>query len=224
MWKLCSAELNQTTSACPPNCGSVTFTYNGSTVTYGTVISANNRCWLDRNLGATQVATSITDAAAYGHLFQWGRLDDGHQVRTSPTTTTLSNSDVPGHGNFILALNYPNDWRSPQNDNLWQGVNGTNNPCPSEFRLPTQTEWDTEIISWGSNDASGAFNSPLKIPLAGYRSYLYGGSLFVVGSQGFYWSSTVNGNSSMDLIIANDYVVWYADRRAYGFSIRCIKD
>ena len=79
----------------------MTFTYTGSSETYGTVISADNKCWLDRNLGATQVATSSTDAASYGDLFQWGRLDDSHQVRTSPTTTTLSNSDIPGHGNFI---------------------------------------------------------------------------------------------------------------------------
>ena len=33
-------------------CGSVTFTYAGAEVTYGTVIGANDRCWLDRNLGA----------------------------------------------------------------------------------------------------------------------------------------------------------------------------
>jgi hypothetical protein len=119
----------------PFTCGisTVTFNYKGNIVTYGTVIS-NNRCWLDRNLGAAQVATSSTDAAAYGDLFQWGRLDDGHQVRTSPTTTTLSNSDVPGHGNFILSPS-TGDWRSPQNNDLWQGVNGINNPCPDGFRL-----------------------------------------------------------------------------------------
>ena len=47
-----SVQLSQTTSACASGCGSpVTFTYNGSTVTYGTVTSANNRCWLDRNHG-----------------------------------------------------------------------------------------------------------------------------------------------------------------------------
>jgi hypothetical protein len=30
--------------------------------------------WMDRNLGATQVATSSTDAAAYGDLYQWCRI------------------------------------------------------------------------------------------------------------------------------------------------------
>ena len=60
---------------------------------------------MDRNLGASQVATSSDDAASYGDLYQWGRGTDGHQIRTSATTTTLSSADVPGHGNFILSYN-----------------------------------------------------------------------------------------------------------------------
>lgn len=88
------------------------------------------KTWMDRNLGATQVATSVSDALAFGSLYQWGRFADGHQCRNSTTTTTLSTSDQPAHGNFIRITNgAPNDWRSGQNDNLWQGVNGINNPA-----------------------------------------------------------------------------------------------
>ena len=90
------------------------------------------------NMGAAQIATSSTDAAAYGDLFQWGRLDDGHQVRTSITVNTQSNSDNHGHSDFIIGFG---DWRSQQNNNLWQGVYGTNNPCPDGYRLPIQAEW-----------------------------------------------------------------------------------
>jgi hypothetical protein len=47
---------------------------------YSTVTSPDTgKVWLDRNLGATQVATSKTDSAAYGHYYQWGRNDDGHE-------------------------------------------------------------------------------------------------------------------------------------------------
>jgi len=205
-------------------CGSpVTFTYNGSSVTYGTVVSANDKCWLDRNLGATQVATSSTDVSAYGDLFQWGRLDDGHQVRTSPTTTTLSNSDVPGHNMFIKAPNNPFDWRSPQNNNLWQGEGGTNNPCPDGYRLPTQAEWDTERASWNTNNAAGAFASPLKLPMAGYRDY-FGGSVDYEGSGGNYWSSTVSGVYAWFLGFYSDDALMYSYYRALGFSVRCLKD
>jgi uncharacterized protein (TIGR02145 family) len=178
---------------------------------------------MDRNLGASQVATSSTDAAAYGDLYQWGRGTDGHQIRTSGTTATLSNSDNPGHANFITNLSSPYDWRSPQNDNLWQGVSGTNNPCPSGYRLPTIAEWEAERQSWSSNDAAGAFASPLKLPVAGGRSYS-NGSLYNVGSYGFYWSSTVDGASSRYLFFSSSNAFMFSNYREGGFSVRCLKD
>lgn len=38
-----------------------------------TVTTATGRVWMDRNLGASSVATSSNDAEAYGDLYQWGR-------------------------------------------------------------------------------------------------------------------------------------------------------
>ena len=58
-------------------------------LTYGTVTGEDGRIWLDRNLGATQVATAYNDTASYGHLYQWGRYADGHQIRTSSVTEGL---------------------------------------------------------------------------------------------------------------------------------------
>ncbi len=86
-----------------------------------TVTGAGGGVWMDRNLGASQVATSSTDANSYGALFQWGRLSDGHEDRGSSNTTTLSSSDEPCHDDFITNSASPYDWRSPANDNLWQG-------------------------------------------------------------------------------------------------------
>ena len=132
----------------------VTATNAGGSTTFeivimvdGTVVGANGKIWLDRNLGAEQVATSSTDYLAYGDLFQWGRAADGHQVRTSSATSTNSSSDDPGHDNFILEPSSPFDWRSSQNNSLWQGGSGINNPCPPGFRLPTEAEWEAERVS-----------------------------------------------------------------------------
>jgi formylglycine-generating enzyme required for sulfatase activity len=68
---------------------------------------------------------------------------------------------TPEHGDFIINGSSPYDWRNPQNDNLWQGVSGTNNPCPSGYRLPTEAEWEAERQNWSSNNTAGAFASPL---------------------------------------------------------------
>jgi hypothetical protein len=60
---------------------------------YKEVTSSTGRIWLDRNLGATRVAKSSADASAFGYLYQWGRLSDGHQKPSSATTNTLSSTD-----------------------------------------------------------------------------------------------------------------------------------
>ncbi len=191
----------------------------------GTVASAG-QIWMDRNLGASRVATSMADAEAYGDLYQWGRLADGHQSRTSPTTTTISSTDVPGHGSFILATSANSDlfdWRTPQNDNLWQGLSGINNPCPAGFRLPTVAEWQTERASWGSQNSAGAFASPLKLVPAGYRSGDWG-ELYNAGSDGYYWSSTIWSSYSSYLYFDSGYAVVNDLARSFGRSVRCLKD
>ena len=184
------------------------------------VTSPTGRIWMDRNLGASQVATSSTDAASYGELYQWGRGTDGHQIRTSGTTSIQSSTDQPGHGDFIIQFT---DWRSGPNGNLWQGGNGVNNPCPSGYRLPTNAEWDSERLSWNSNDSMGAYASPLKLSLTGGRNWTDAG-LFNVGSFGYYWSSTANMTSSTYLRIDSNSALLSNFARAFGLSVRCIQN
>jgi uncharacterized protein (TIGR02145 family) len=194
-----------------------------------TVIDVTNpttgKIWMDRNLGATQVATSSTDVNSYGDLYQWGRRADGHQCRTSPTTATLSSVDQPAHGNFIVATWAPDDWRSPQNANLWQGVNGINNPCPSGYRIPTETELDAERLSWSQNNSVGAFAAPLKWTMAGFRNH-QNGSLENVGAGCYYWSITVNGTGTRYLVLDNSIATINVGGtpRSHGFTVRCVKD
>ena len=179
--------------------------------------------WMDRNLGAQRVALSSTDDKAYGDLYQWGRAADGHQCRTSSTTATNSSDDTPGDALFITEGSSPYDWRSSQNDNLWQGVDGTNNPCPGGYRLPTETELDNEHLSWGSDNAAGAFGSVLKFSMGGRRRYT-DGVLEYVGTDGGYLTSTVSGTDIRNLAFAAGSAAIYTRSRGFARSVRCIKD
>ncbi len=245
-----SGNLNYTINGTPANSGTASFAisiggqsctlsltiyapqpaYPAGTVHCGgvativnNVTSPTGKIWMDRNLGATQVATSSTDANAYGDLYQWGRRADGHQCRNSATTSTLSSTDQPGNANFILSPNSPWDWRNPQNTNLWQGVNGVNNPCPSGYRIPTETELNLERTYLSPQNNNGAFTSILKFPLSGYRNYT-DGTFYDVGFSIRIWSSVIYGNSSYDLNINSSTSVLNAYNRSYGFTVRCLKD
>ena len=190
-----------------------------------TVTSTLDKVWLDRNLGASRVATASDDSLAYGDLYQWGRFADGHQCRESDTiisqaTTAAPSSTNAWHGKLIIGSD---DWLATQDDNLWQGASGTNNPCPAGFRLPTIAEWETEKNSWSNNNSSGAFASPLKLPVAGYR-FSSSGELVYVGSFGSYWSSSVSGSDARNLFFSSAAANLNYPNRAEVYSVRCIKD
>jgi uncharacterized protein (TIGR02145 family) len=228
----------------PADPNSVTFTYNGATVTYGVITSpVTGRKWMDRNLGASRVATAYNDRMAYGHLFQWGRPADGHQLinYTSSTagtpvngkTKSLATSDAPGHSTFITPDNtveqngvFVYDWRDDQNTNRW-AINNQGS-CPSGWHVPTIAEWEAET---GLANLTTAFNQ-LKLTAAGFRYGDFDGSgregtVREAGRFAYYWSSSVwpsgAGFSSFKAISSNDSYTDLAGR-AYGHPIRCIKN
>ncbi len=190
-------------------------------------VAGGGYMWMDRNLGASQAATSSTDAASYGDLYQWGRYADCHQFRTSILTTlnAQATTAIPSQGNawdgkFIIvdATTVTFDWLATQDDNLWQGVSGTNNPCPAGYRLPTEAE----LTALGIINSADAY-AYLGMPAPGQRRYSTG-SLSFVGILGYYWSSTVSGSNARSLYFhsGNAYLRTYY--RAEGNSVRCLKD
>jgi hypothetical protein len=162
------------------------------------------------------------DNLSYGDFYQWGRLTDGHQLLTSINSApyTYSLGDIPNNELFLIT---PDDWRKPKNDNLWQGVNGINNVCPTGFRIPTSKEWEQEIATWIIKNNQGAFDSPLKLPAAGDRN-IESRDL----GEGIYWSSTTSGEYANVLSfyynLRSGYVEIAQMHRVSGHSVRCIKD
>jgi hypothetical protein len=176
------------------------------------------RTWMDRNLGAKQVATSATDANSYGDWYQWGRLADGHQCRTSSTSTTLSAGNVPGTPSFITESA---KWQVVTNENLWQGVDGINNPCPSGYRVPTSAEFQAEYATWPSQNRNGGYASVLKLPYAGNRTIF--GQQNLVGFDAGYWTSTYNPGVNPFRVYLFSEIQLSAVSTSLGYSVRCIK-
>lgn len=206
----------------------ITFRYNGKLVTYG-VIKYQGRYWLDRNIGATKVATSLNDTLAYGDNFQWGREADGHQ-RASQTTVTKElapSKKQPGNSYFITSTN-GRDWNIDKmwRDRWFDGIMMTENSvnvCPDGWHVPNKTEWEIAIGGWKTID--DAFNCPLKLTATLQRSY---NGMFTKGSTQ-YWSSTPSDNpikeSAYGMFLSKNHSPKIFEyNRSDGYPIRCIKN
>jgi uncharacterized protein (TIGR02145 family) len=224
----------------------VRFTYNGKELVYGIIISSvTGKKWLDRNLGAAQVATAFDDYKAYGDFFQWGRPADGHQLinwtasdagtSVNGISTVVATSDTPGHNNFIIPPYVkPLDWRNDNNRNRWATV--PQGPCPAEWHVPTKDEWAAEVskTKGGTANSGGMTNrntafSQLKLTVAGYRDGEGPtmGQLGEVGRRTFYWSSSDRINldgytDAIDLEVGTDYVQQAPLNKSVGLSVRCL--
>jgi uncharacterized protein (TIGR02145 family) len=203
--------------------------------TYGTVSTATGRVWLDRNLGATRVATSSTDAAAYGDYFQWGRPADGHQTKyltnnnSTGFTNTRSATAVPSTDLWIQPIDASNDWLSTPDNTLWTGANPATNPCPAGFRIPTEAEWSAENIA---NVGATFQTNGLKLTLPGMlTNFSSGGASYTAkGSYGQYLTQTAyttspNGGARYFGVNGSNQA-WFDQNytKSNGMSVRCIQN
>jgi uncharacterized protein (TIGR02145 family) len=202
------------------------------------------------NLGATTTADPFTFASTIlGDFYQWGRKD------ANPRGAT----DV---ANFTKSTAYPYDWKIPagyanslsttysQDDYLWRNHNGTNDPCPDGWHVPSQSAFgaifkgtaDADVPgnatantwsstgTWGADGSGGYAVKPdgvtttLFFPAAGYRNYSTG-ALGNVGLYGHYWSSTPGATGAFNLTINSGRVYpAFIYSRGYGFSVRCVSE
>ncbi|MEI6436340.1 MAG: hypothetical protein WCP32_16030 [Bacteroidota bacterium] len=180
------------------------------TVTYGTVTNIpgeTSKCWITQNLGASQQATAVSDATepSAGWYWQFNRKQ-GYKHTGSALTPAWT----------ITGINENSDWIT------------SNDPCTIElgsgWRIPTSTEWTNVDASGNWTNWNGPWNSSLKMHAAGCLNGS-GGSLNGRGTGGYYWSST---QYSAPL---GWYLGFYSSNsgmnysyKAYGFSLRCLRD
>ena len=159
--------------------------------------------------------TFATNPESYGMFYQWGRK------------TAWSENDP------LKDSNGGTMW----NTTHYEGTTWTaeNDPSPAGWRLPTKEElqslldqtkvtsvWTTQNGVNGRKFTDKTTGANIFLPAAGWRSFS-NGTLVNRGSNGFYWSSTVN-NASYAYYMSIDSTAQYTDTtiKSYGFSVRCV--
>ena len=178
------------------------------------------RIWLDRNIGANKKCTSADDASCYGDYFQWGRGYDGHESSVDSTTTLAADINAAG-AEFIRGSA---DWASTDlgyanaRATNWLKTDGSS-VCPVGYRVPLKSELEAEVID--ISNAATAYTNFLKLPTAGYRSYIDGNPYFT-GDAGI-WSIQSSLDKASYFYLYDTSILWVSGTRAYGYSVRCIK-
>ena len=181
-------------------------------VTYGTVtslLSGASKCWITQNLGATTNAASATESTEPNAGWYW-QFNRKQGYKHDGTTLTPAWT--------ITGINEASDWAA------------ANDPCTIElgagWRLPTYTEWfnaDANVDgAWG--DYNDTYASALKLHAAGYL-LSSSGALMLRGAYGYYWSSTQGSDiNGWNLYISLHSSAMGSYSKAYGWSVRCLKD
>lgn len=172
-------------------------------------LTGSEKCWLTQNLGSDRQALSADDATELSAGWYW-QFNRKQGFKHDGTTRTPNTTWI----NYI----YENtDWQT------------ANDPCTillgTGWRVPTRTEWENADQNGGWENYYDTFSSDLKLHAAG-RLESGDGSLYLRGITGNYWSSTQHP-------FFDDGLIFYTDKwdahtgsgsKAYGFSIRCLKD
>ncbi|MDD4151630.1 MAG: FISUMP domain-containing protein [Candidatus Gracilibacteria bacterium] len=174
----------------------------------------------------TNETTSNKNDSFYGNRYQFGKIDNSW---TTGNSSYSYDWKAPGGTDAGSA----NDWGitdSIKTTATWYNSNSTNQlkmkgPCPTNYHVPTNKEWNVIYTSWGGRANAGTnLSNVLKLPFSGYRDRS-GGSMINQGGSAYYWSSSPSTVTGLSLyFFATSILPNTGNNRAYWFSVRCFKD
>ncbi|MFA6704222.1 MAG: fimbrillin family protein, partial [Bacteroidales bacterium] len=193
----------------------------------------------------SQTETSVYDGSGNSFTF----LSKEETVSTDNNLeNTIKNPTI-----FYKGINNSStgfDWytstnsTSSQNGALWGGssISASSDktifdPCPAGWRVPAWEEgsspWSalgsdgtatSSVGTWGNYGVTWTAITAGYWPAAGYR-YCINGALYYAGLNGFYWSASPYSNHGYFLNFSSSSVYPSNNNyRAYGFSVRCVKE
>jgi len=207
-------------------CGAISNSCPG-TVNYSNIIrtafglKVGSIFWASVNVGNYNQSTNVASFASrpdmYTVFFQWSR-------------------SKPWAADGTVA-----DW----NNGAITDLSWSFNPCPAEWRLPTQAELmalSNTGSTWAEantrgNAVAGRFYGPnnakcslpndmyncVFFPASGYREN-YNGALAARGYNGYYWSSTeANSTSGYYVDFSSTYSIPVSNSKVFGFNVRCVR-
>jgi uncharacterized protein (TIGR02145 family) len=248
-----NGNLTYTITGTPATSGTASFALNiggkTCTVTRTVAIAPQNP--------TSSYGSNITDVEgnSYKTVFIGTQQWMGENLKTSKYSdgTTIPNIT----DNTLWSSNTTGAWAYYNNDATnnskygklynWYAVsktsNGNKNVCPTGWHVPSDAEWTvlTDYLG-GANVAGGkmkeigtinwvspntdATNASLFTGLpGGYR--LYDGYCFIIGQEGYWWSSTVRITNiawKRNLSGSCGCVSRSSSSKESGFSVRCLRD
>ncbi len=203
---------------------------------YNTVL-IGSQCWFKENLKTTTyqngtVVPNVTDNSAwaglttgayawyendtiwknlYGALYNWYAMNDTNGL-------CPAGWHVPGHDEWYVLTFFIGGIDEPHGNEL-KSCRQVNSPLGGDCNTSEHPRWSEFALQYGT-DNYGFSGLP-----GGYRAF--NGTFGGIGDYGTWWSSTeASSGYAWDRLLRYfaGYISEQSDLKAYGYSVRCVKD
>jgi uncharacterized protein (TIGR02145 family) len=195
--------------------------------TYSTV-EIGDHCWMAENLAYLPVVHSNSEFETQGNNEDPGYGVYGYDGSDLATAKAASNYSTYGVLYNWYAVDQvsicPDGWSVPSDDDLKElemelGMTQADADTLNAWRSSGNVGEKLKTSTWGGNNSSG-FTA-----LAGGIRDTYG-SFGSEGTSAYFWSSSPSGDNALRRLLysSNVGVSRHARNRAFGLSVRCLRD